>query len=155
MGEISSLGVQALPADEPQSLAVAFREPSQRRVDASALRQPGRDVVDRTLVVPVVAQPSPQPSAPPPSAGLVRQDVAGDVQQPRERAVGGNVLPPPPRDQERLGGDVPRGLVVDASGRVGQDVVVVRVRFDYGGNNLNVHIVYVDWIYVERRSRVR
>jgi hypothetical protein len=62
---------------------------------ASALRQPGRHVGDLFLEIAVVPQPSPQPTPPPMATRLVRQHVAGHVQQPRERAVGRDVVPAP------------------------------------------------------------
>ncbi len=110
---------EAVPGDERERLAISLREASER-VEHGL-------VVARRLPVVVrspFAKPVMERLAPSGGSTLGSDHVSGDADQPRER-VGGDVVQPPPRDQERLGDDIVNGFVANAPPRIRDDRGVV------------------------------
>ena len=123
LGDLARL--EPLPQVELEHLLVAGAQPGHRRDDVLALDHVVAGV--RHVGGQLAAQPVTQGGAAPLASTMVREHPARDAVQPRTH-VGtlGRVRQPPPRDEERVGGDVTRVLrSVDASQRVTEDRVEV------------------------------
>ena len=107
LGDLAWL--QPLPQVQLQDLLVPSAEPLHGRGDVCPLD----DVVAavRDVRAQLAAQPVTQGGTPPLAAAMVRQHAASDAVQPGPQVGAlGCMRQPPPRDEERVGGDVARVL---------------------------------------------
>ena len=123
LGDLARL--QPLPQVELEHLLVAGAQPAHRRGDVLALDHVVTGV--RDVGAQLAAQPVTQGGAAPLASTVVREHPTRDALQPRPQiGTPRRVRQPPPRDEERVGGDVARVLrSVHATQRVAEDRVEV------------------------------